>query len=145
MFAAGNPRQIKGLADLPRPDIVFVNRQKGSGTRVLLDMQLKRQGITPSGIKGYHVELDTHLAVAVAIAQGKADAGLGIEAAARSCGLDFLPLFRERYDLAIPVPIYLSNRLAPMLEIIKSDEFKRIVNEVDGYDTSQTGITTFVS
>ena len=108
-------------------------------------MQLKRQGIASDAIKGYDVELDNHLAVGSAIAQGKADAGLGIEAAARSCGLDFLPLFRERYDLVIPGHIYRSELLAPLLRIISSDEFKRIVNQVDGYDTSQTGTTTFIA
>jgi molybdate-binding protein/DNA-binding transcriptional regulator YhcF (GntR family) len=145
MFASGNPRQIKGLADLRRPDIVFVNRQKGSGTRVLLDLQLKHQGIMPSEVRGYEVEFNTHLAVASYITQGHADVGLGIEAAARGCNLDFMPMFRERYDLVIPMHVYRSPRLAPMLEIIASDEFKKIVDEVGGYDTSQTGTTTFFS
>ncbi len=145
MFAAGNPRQITGLANLRKPDVVFINRQKGSGTRVLLDMQLKRLGIATHEIKGYDVEANTHLAVGLAIAQGKADTGLGIEAAARSFGLDFLPLFRECYDLAIPGQTYRNQLLAPLLNIINSDDFKRIVNKVDGYDTSQTGTTTFIS
>jgi molybdate-binding protein/DNA-binding transcriptional regulator YhcF (GntR family) len=144
MFARGNPRQIKGLADLRRPDIVFINRQKGSGTRVLLDLRLKAQGIAPSEIRGYETELDTHLAVATQIAHGKADVGLGIEAAALSCNLDFMPLFRERYDLVMPMHNYRSQRLALMLEIIASDEFKKIVNGIGGYDTSQTGATTFL-
>jgi len=145
MYASGNPRKIKGLDDLKRPDINFVNRQGGSGTRVLLDLQLKRQGISPFEIKGYDVEFDTHLAVASHIARGDADVGLGIEASALSCGLDFMPMFRERYDLVIPMANYQSQRLAPMLEIIASDEFKKIVDGVGGYDTSQTGSTTFYS
>jgi len=144
MFVKGNPKQIKGLVDLHRRDISFINRQKGSGTRVLLDIHLKRGGIEPHDIRGYSNETDTHLAVASAIAQGKADAGLGIEAAARSCGLDFLPLFRERYDLVATGPVYRSNLLTPLLRIINSEEFTRIVNKVDGYDTSKTGETTFV-
>jgi molybdate-binding protein/DNA-binding transcriptional regulator YhcF (GntR family) len=144
MFARGNPRHITGLTDLRRPDVSFVNRQKGSGTRVLLDLQLKRQGISPSEIKGYDIEFDTHLAVASYISKGNADAGLGIEAAAASCNLDFLPMFRERYDLVMPADIYRSPRLAPMLEIIGSEEFKKVVDGVGGYDTSQTGTTTFV-
>jgi putative molybdopterin biosynthesis protein len=145
MFAPGNPRQIKGLVDLRRPDIVFVNRQKGSGTRVLLDLQLKHEDISPSEINGYQVELDTHLAVATSIAHGNADIGLGIEAAALSCNLDFMPMFRERYDLVMPMHIYRSPRLATMLEIIASDEFKKIADQVGGYDTSKTGMTTFFS
>jgi len=145
MFASGNPRKIKGLDDLSRSDIVFVNRQEGSGTRVLLDLQLKRQGISPADIEGYDVEFNTHLAVASHIAHGNADVGLGIEAAALSCGLDFMPMFRERYDLVMPLANYRSERLAPMLEIITSDEFKKIVDGVGGYDTSQTGTTIFFS
>jgi molybdate-binding protein/DNA-binding transcriptional regulator YhcF (GntR family) len=145
MFKAGNPKKIKSLEDLRRPDVIFVNRQKGSGTRVLLDLQLKRQGISPADIKGYEVEFDTHLAVASHINHGNADAGLGIEAAALSCGLAFTPMFRERYDLVIPKVTYDSPRFIPMLEIISSDAFKKIVDGVGGYDTSQTGTTTFVS
>jgi molybdate-binding protein/DNA-binding transcriptional regulator YhcF (GntR family) len=144
MFAAGNPKQIKGLGDLINPDLTFVNRQKGSGTRVLLELQLKKQGIVTSDIKGYDHELDTHLAVASTIAQGKADTGLGIEAAALGYDLDFLPLFRERYDLVIPEPNYHSKLFAPLLSIISSDEFKNIVDRTGGYDTSQTGTTTFI-
>jgi molybdate-binding protein/DNA-binding transcriptional regulator YhcF (GntR family) len=145
MFAAGNPKEIKGLADLRRPDITFINRQKGSGTRVLLDIQLKRNGIDSRDIRGYTTEMDTHLAIASAIAQREADSGLGIEAAARSCKLDFLPLFRERYDMVIPGPVYQSDLVAPLLRMISSKEFTRIVNKVDGYDTSQTGTTTFIT
>lgn len=145
MIAPGNPKQIKGLSDLSRSEISFVNRQKGSGTRVLLDIQLKRAGIDPGEIQGYNTELDTHLAVATAIAQGKADSGLGIEAAAHSCGLEFLPLFRERYDLVTPSAVYRGDLVAPLFQIITSDEFTRIVNKLDGYDTSETGKTIFVS
>ncbi len=144
IFASGNPRQIKGLDDLQRPDLTFVNRQKGSGTRVLLDLELKKQGLATSNIKGYDTELDTHLAVASAIAQGKADAGLGIKAAALSYGLDFLPLFRERYDLVIPESNYHSRLFIPLLKIIGSEEFKNIVDRTGGYDTSLIGTTTFV-
>jgi molybdate-binding protein/DNA-binding transcriptional regulator YhcF (GntR family) len=145
MFAKCNPKKIKTLGDLKRPDITFVNRQQGSGTRVLLDLQLKRQGISPDDIKGYNIEYNTHLEVAKHVSHGDADVGLGIEAAALSCGLDFMPMFRERYDLVIPMANYRSPRLASMLEIIGSDEFKKIVDKVGGYDTSQTGVTKFVS
>ena len=144
MFARGNPLKITGLADLRRKDVTFVNRQEGSGTRVLLDLQLKRQGILSEEIKGYDVEFDSHLAVASHIARGNADVGLGIEAAATSHKLDFLPMFRERYDLVMPLDNFRSERLAPLLEIIASDEFKKIVDGVGGYDTSQTGMTVFI-
>ncbi len=143
MFASGNPKQIKGLEDLRRPDVTIVNRQKGSGTRVLLDLRLRQHGILPSEVKGYGRELDTHLAVATSIARGEADVGLGIEAAANTCDLGFLPLFRERYDLVIPIANYRSKLLSPLLEIIPSEDFKKVVDNAGGYDTSQTGARTF--
>jgi len=143
MFGAENPKHIKGLDDLRRKDIKFINRQRGSGTRVLLDLKLRQMGILPHEIKGYDDELDTHLSVALAINHGKADVGLGIQAAAKSCGLGFLPLFRERYDLVMPKENYQSQLFAPLLGIVTSDEFRNVVNQVGGYNTSQTGLTTF--
>ncbi len=142
MFAEGNPKQVKGLGDLRRTDITFVNRQKGSGTRVLLDLELRQNGILPSEINGYERELDTHLAVATGIARGEANVGLGIEAAARACALGFLPLFKERYDLVIPEKNFRSKLMSPLLEIINSKEFRNVVTRVGGYDTSQTGTVT---
>ena len=94
-------------------------------------------------IEGYKRELDTHLAVASTIATGEADVGLGIEAASRSCGLDFMLLFRERYDLILPKENYRSRVLSPLLEIITSEDFRKVVEQVGGYDISQTGLTTF--
>ena len=144
MLPRGNPQGVKGLIDLKRPDLTFINRQEGSGTRVLLDLQLKYNGIMPSQVNGYERELDTHLAVASCISKGEADTGLGIEAAARSCNLDFIPLFRERYDLVIPKEHYSSTLLAPLLELVTKDDFKRVVDQAGGYDTEQTGMTTFL-
>lgn len=144
MFAPENPKRIKGLKDLRRPGVTFVNRQKGSGTRVLLDLQLRQNGILASEIAGYERELDTHLAVASAIVKGEADAGLGIEAAARSYGLGFLPFFSERYDLVIPKENYQSRLLSPLLKLITSQNFRKVVDQVGGYDTTQTGTTTFL-
>ena len=144
MFAGGNPKRIQGLGDLRRADITIVNRQKGSGTRVLLDLRLRQQGITPSELRGYDREMDTHLAVATAVARGDADAGLGIEAAARTCGIGFLPLFRESYDLVIPMADYRSDVLSPFLQIIASEDFKKLVTSIGGYDVAQTGATTYI-
>jgi molybdate-binding protein/DNA-binding transcriptional regulator YhcF (GntR family) len=141
IFAAGNPRKIKDIDDLKRSDITFINRQKGSGTRVLLDSMLRQHGIQPSQVKGFETEMDTHIAVASSIARGDADVGLGIEAAANTCNLSFLPLVRERYDLVIPVENYNSELLKPLLEIIRSNDFRKVVNSVGGYDTSETGST----
>jgi putative molybdopterin biosynthesis protein len=143
MFAAGNPKGIKGLEDLKRPDVRMLNRQKGSGTRVLLDFQLQQLGIAPGDIRGYETEVETHLSVAEGVTLGEADVGLGIEAAARACGADFLPLFRERYDLVIPMENYRSRRLSHLLEIVASEDFRSVVAETGGYDTSETGATTF--
>jgi putative molybdopterin biosynthesis protein len=98
----------------------------------------------PSQVNGYERELDTHLAVASSISKGEADTGLGIEAAARSCNLDFIPLFRERYDLVIPKEHYSSILLAPLLELVTNNDFKRVVDQAGGYDTEQTGMTTFL-
>jgi putative molybdopterin biosynthesis protein len=145
MFARNNPKQIRGIEDLKRPDIVFVNRQKGSGTRVLLDLELRQHGIMPSEVNGYEHELDTHMAVAIHIARGKCDVGLGIEAAARACEIDFLPLFHERYDLVMPTAKYHSPLIAPLLEIIATDDFRRLITSIGGYDTAQTGSTSFLN
>jgi molybdate-binding protein/DNA-binding transcriptional regulator YhcF (GntR family) len=144
MFVRGNPKNIKGLEDLKRQDIIFVNRQKGAGTRVLLDIHLRQLGINPEEITGYAKEMDTHVAVGLEIAHGNADVALGIEAASSSCNLDFLPLFRERYDLIIPIANYHSELLAPLLKVIADKEFKSVVDKAGGYDTSQTGATSFL-
>jgi molybdate-binding protein/DNA-binding transcriptional regulator YhcF (GntR family) len=144
MVAKGNPKKIKGIEDLKRPDIVFINRQKGSGTRVWLDYKLRELGIVPNEIKGYNRELDTHLAVAMTIVRGEADAALGIQAAANSCNLYFIPVTKERFDLIIPIDNYRSPLFAPLLEIIASEEFKQVVNNMGGYDIAQTGDTVFI-
>ena len=144
MLAAGNPKNLEGLADLKRSDIAFVNRQRGSGTRVLLDSKLREIDILPSDIRGYERELDTHLAVATAIARGEVDVGLGIQAAASTCGIGFLPLFKERYDLVIPMENYRSGLLAPLLDIVRGEEFGKTVSEMGGYDIAETGATTFL-
>ena len=143
MFISNNPKKIKGIADLKRPDVTFVNRQKGSGTRLHLDLKLKQLGIKPTELKGYERELETHLAVAVSIASGEADVGLGIEAAAKARDLGFLPLFKERYDLVTPIEIYRSELFKTLLEIINNGNFRKVVDNIGGYDTSQTGTTTF--
>jgi molybdate-binding protein/DNA-binding transcriptional regulator YhcF (GntR family) len=144
MLPRSNPKQLKGLEDLKQSNITIVNRQKGSGTRVLLDLKLRDLGIQPDKIKGYHNEKDTHLAVATTIAEGKADVGLGIEAAALSSGLDFIPLFRERYDLIMPAEKYKLKPVSYILEMVKSQDFKKAINQIGGYDTSETGNTDFI-
>ena len=119
IVAPGNPREIQGLADLVRDDVRYVNRQRGAGTRLLLDYSLNRMGIAPERVKGYRREEFTHLAVAVAVQSGAADCGLGIAAAAHALKLDFIPFEKERYDLVIPRTHYESELLQPLLDLIR--------------------------
>ncbi len=135
----GNPRGIRGFADLARADVSFVNRQRGAGTRLLLDYHLKMEGIDPRRVNGYAREEFTHMAVAAAVAGGTADAGLGILAAARALGLDFIPVGEERYELAIPAEHLDSPPVRKMLEVVNDPEFKKAVESLGGYDTRETG------
>lgn len=137
----GNPKAIRGMPDLVRPDVTFINRQAGSGTRILLDYRLGHLGIDPTAIKGYDVEEFTHMSVAVAVSSGSADAGLGIYAAARALGLDFIPVVTEKYDLVIPAQYFASGPIQTLLGIIASAEFKRRVEALGGYSTRRTGET----
>ena len=139
MVPSGNPLGIASLEDLFRDGVSFVNRQRGSGTRVLLDYKLKRLGPEPDRIAGYEREEYTHLGVAAAVAAGRADTGLGILSAARAMGLDFVPLLNEQYDLIIPADFYDGDLLAPLLGLIRSVEFKSAVEALGGYDTLSTG------
>ena len=140
IVSPGNPMSIESLNDLTRGDIRFVNRQRGSGTRVLFDYLLRQGGITPDDVSGYEREEYTHLAVAAAVAGGVADVGAGVLSAARALEMDFVPLSTERYDLAIPKQHYESNLLEPFLTLIRSDDFKRQVDALGGYDTTSTGL-----
>jgi putative molybdopterin biosynthesis protein len=135
----GNPKNLTRLDDLARPDVLFVNRQRGSGTRVLLDYRLAVLGIAPEGIRGYDREEFTHLAVAADVASGAADCGLGILAAARALNLDFVPLFPEQYQLVIPAEHYSSALLGPLLAILQSDAFRTRVESLGGYDVTDMG------
>lgn len=135
----GNPKEIRSLEDLARPDLIFVNRQRGAGTRVLLDYRLRQRGISPGAIRGYERQEFTHLAVAAAVASGAADCGMGILAAAKALHLDFVPLDHERYDLVIPARFYDSGWLAPLCEIIRDPAFALRVQALGGYETPQMG------
>lgn len=135
----GNPKGITTLADLTKPEVVFVNRQRGAGTRVLLDYHLSRMDISAEAIQGYQQEEYTHLAVAAAVSSGRADCGLGIAAAAQALDLDFISLFEERYDLVIPAQYAHDELLAPLLDVIRDESFKQVVAALPGYDVSQMG------
>lgn len=135
----GNPKKIKGLKDLARADVMFVNRQPGAGTRVLLDYKLSKLKITPERIRGYEREEVTHMAVAVAIASGLADTGLGIKSAAKALGLDFVPIEREEYDLVFLKDFYHSELGQKLTTVICSAAFKQAVMALDGYETKKSG------
>ncbi|MBI4653964.1 MAG: hypothetical protein HY752_03095 [Nitrospirae bacterium] len=136
----GNPKNIKGFEDLTRHEVTFINRQTGSGTRLLTDKHLREFGIDSQKIKGYEREEYTHMTVASAVLTGIADTGLGILAASKALGLDFIPVAKERYDLAIPQKFYESEMIEGLLKIITEDkEFRDIVVSLGGYDISDMG------
>ncbi len=142
IVAPGNPKRIGGIEDLARPDVSFINRQGGSGTRILLDYRLNRLGIDPAAIRGYQTEEYTHMAVAVAVLSGAADAGLGIYAAARALSLDFVSVVTEEYDLVIPEVHFNTEKIQILLETINSKPFQDRVEALGGYSTEKTG--TFI-
>jgi len=135
----GNPKQLGSLADLARDEIQFVNRQPGAGTRVLLDYELGQLGIEPAQIKGYEREEYTHMAVAVAVASGLADCGLGVKSAAVALGLDFVPVAREEYDLVFRRDFFESIASRTVLDVIRSDGFRSAVEALGGYDAGRSG------
>jgi molybdenum cofactor synthesis domain-containing protein len=139
MIAKGNPKGVRGIEDLTRSDIALINRQGGSGTRILLDYELQKAGIDSAGIIGYKSEEYTHMSVAMAVTSGRADVGLGILAAAQALNLDFLPVARERYDLVIPTDMIEDERIALLLEIIRSSKFVDQVLSLGGYEVEETG------
>lgn len=140
MVLPGNPKNIQSLQDLTREDVRFVNRQKGAGTRILLDYHLQQASIAPEKIQGYLKEEFTHMGVAVNVLSGGADCGLGIKAASRALGLDFVPLARERYDLLVPRAFYGDEKIQKVLTLLNSQDFKNKVEALGGYETHLTGL-----
>jgi putative molybdopterin biosynthesis protein len=139
IVARGNPKNITGVRDLYGAGIRFINRQAGSGTRVLLDYELSRNDLDPDGIDGYQQDEYTHMAVAVAVLSGKVDAGLGIKSAANALGLDFVPLVEERYDLLFPGEVFDTPMIQAVLSVIDTPRFKQTVEGMGGYSTRETG------
>lgn len=139
IIPVGNPQQIHDFTDLARPGVRFLNRQKGAGTRILLDLELVRHGISPDQINGYEREEYTHTAVAAAVSAGSADVGLGLYSAAQALGLSFVPVAEERYDLLIPADLAGSPMARDILQVVRSQEFKDLVEARGGYSIRQTG------
>jgi putative molybdopterin biosynthesis protein len=135
----GNPLKIRTLKDLLNRKASFINRQEGSGTRVLLDYRLKDQHLDPLEISGYSRIAYTHMDVALEIFKGTADAGIAIHAAAKLLGLDFVPLATERFDLIIPSEYYPTEAVRNFCGVLGSDEFKFRIARMGGYDISDTG------
>jgi putative molybdopterin biosynthesis protein len=136
----GNPKTIRTVGDIAKPTVRIVNREPGSGARRLLDKQLAASRIKPERVKGYGDEVLSHLDVASRIHAGLADAGIGVQSAAAICGLDFVPLQRERYDLVIPKAYYeTSVSLKALLDTIVSRPFRDEIEALGGYDTRETG------
>ena len=140
----GNPLGLRGWVDAARPDVRLVNRQRGAGTRVLLDYELGRLGIEAAAVRGYEREEFTHLAVAAAVASGAADAGLGIRAAAGALKIDFVPLAHEQYQLVIPRRHYESDLLRPLLDLLADEAFRAAVAAMPGYDVGEMGAVQII-
>ena len=139
IIGKGNPKGIRGLEDLARDDVTFMNRQPGSGTRILLDFRLKQQGMDPTTIHGYDREEYTHMAVAVDVKSGVSDVGLGIFAAARALGLDFIPVVSEQYDLVIPSAFLEDERIQMLLDTAATEAFRERMTSLGGYDPGKSG------
>jgi putative molybdopterin biosynthesis protein len=137
MTAPGNPKAVHSLADLAHEDITFVNRNPGSGTRLWLDCHLQADGISTGSIRGYENTVSTHTACARLVQTRKVDVALGLRAAAHQFGLDFIPLFHERYDLVFMQEH--GSSLVPLLDTIQTGAFRRGVDALTGYDTTHTG------
>ncbi|MBR0307929.1 MAG: molybdopterin biosynthesis protein [Mogibacterium sp.] len=142
MVAPGNPLNIRGVEDLTR--VRFVNRQRGAGTRVLLDYKLKLAGISPSEVDGYDAEAATHMAVAAQVAGGEADCGMGVYSAAHAMGLDFIPVGEEEYDFAMRPETYEMPEIKCFLSLLMSDEFRAKLEELGGYSFERTGETMII-
>ena len=144
ILSRSNPERLKGLEDLMHADIRFINRQRGAGTRVWLDEELRRLSIPSESINGYEREAATHSEVARAVAEGDADAGIGIETAALSYDLVFKFLTRERYELVLPEETWQSEPIQRLVEWLKSDAAKSEIEKLGGYDTGETGSVRWV-
>jgi len=139
MIAPGNPKEIRTIPDLVRPDVTLVNRQPGSGTRLWLDRRLAKERILGADVQGYGLIANTHLSAGQAIIRGDADVGIGLLAAARHLDLDFIPLFEERYDLVLPAESATDPLFQPLLNHLQSSTFRDSIRKLGGYDTHQTG------
>jgi len=145
LTAKGNPKNINGIGDLARKDIRFVNRQIGSGTRILLDMMLKEKGVDRRSILGYDREESTHAATAILVKEGIADVGLAIYPVSRIFSLDFIPLMEEEYDLLVTKEFSEGHMFALLMDLLASPQFASRLDELGGYNTKDSGKIKYVS
>jgi putative molybdopterin biosynthesis protein len=139
MVKKGNPFNIKELKDLAGTRLTFVNRQRGSGTRILLDYYLKKLGINPDDIKGYDKEEFTHLSVAASVASGNAQCGIGIYSAAHMLDLDFIPICSEEYDIALPTEFLQLDIIKEFRHVLESRRLRDELDKLGGYDYTNSG------
>jgi len=135
----GNPRKIRTVADLNQPDVRFVNRQVGSSTRLMISLMLRQKGIDPASIRGFETSEFTHMAVAAHVVGGMADVGIGVETAAWRCGLDFIPLAKERYFFAVRRDNLLSPPMQQFIGLLLEDTYQSFVKQLVGYDATGLG------
>ena len=139
IIAPNNPKNMKGIEDLIRPDITMVNRGTGTGTRFLLEFELEKKGIDPNQIKGYNKVCLSHLDVGIEILSGRADIGIGIEAVAQMLSLEFIPSRKERFDLIIRKGLFSDNKIQSFIAFLHSDELKEYSRRFSGYDLKDIG------
>jgi putative molybdopterin biosynthesis protein len=139
LVAAGNPKNIKSLRDLARPNRRIINRQPGSGTRIYLDQELSRFRLNGKKISGYDSIVSTHLEVGLRVLRGAADVGLATRTTAQLLGLDFIPLTRERFDMLVPKDRFFTRGIQMLLGIVGSREFRERVDSLGGYDVTESG------
>jgi len=137
MLARGNPKGVKTVADIAKPNVRYVNRNAGSGTRLWFDAELRRLNTLPEKINGYEKAVKTHSEAARLIASHEADAALGLQAAAHQYSLDFIPLFEERYDLVLPREN--EKMLLPLLDYLNTAKFRSELNALTGYNSTHSG------
>jgi excisionase family DNA binding protein len=135
----GNPFKIRGFSDLAKRGVRFINRQKGSGTRLLIDQQLKESSVSPEKIVGYENEVNTHFEVGLSILNGTANAGITSVAASKLLGLDFVPITRERFDMVLEQKTFFGKNVQAFIELLHSREFRAKVQRVGGYDLKESG------
>lgn len=135
----GNPKGIEGFSSLIDQDIIYVNRQRGAGTRILLDYYLNKENVDISNIKGYEREMTTHMSVATAVKTGSATTGLGIYSASKALDLDFVDIAYEDYDFLLPYKLLEDPRIIEFIEVLKSEEFRKRVESLGGYGFDNIG------